>query len=336
MFVLLGNAIEKIMSGSEQVLITFRDVTKTYEDGTTAVQSFNLEIKEGEFFVLIGPSGCGKTTTLKMINRLHTVSNGDILIDGKSISDHNIHELRWNIGYVLQQIALFPHMTIEENISIVPELKSWNKKDISKRVDELLDLVGLEPSTYKKRKPSELSGGQQQRVGVARALAANPPIILMDEPFSALDPLSREQLQQDFLNLKEKIQKTIVFVTHDMNEALTLGDRICLMKDGEAVQVGTPEEFINHPKNDFVKSFIGNRRSVLQQSLEELLEDLQLDPPLAPSREVESSVSLGEVLAVLSEEKSLTVMRNNEPVGILTSEKALQFLHAHSREGGLV
>ncbi len=324
------------MAGSEQVLITFRDVTKTYEDGTVAVQSFNLEIKEGEFFVLIGPSGCGKTTTLKMINRLHNVTNGDILIDGKSISDHNIHELRWNIGYVLQQIALFPHMTIEENISIVPELKSWKKVDISKRVDELLDLVGLDPSTYKKRKPSELSGGQQQRVGVARALAANPPIILMDEPFSALDPLSREQLQQDFLKLKEKIQKTIVFVTHDMNEALTLGDRICLMKDGETVQVGTPEEFINHPKDDFVKSFIGDRRSVLQQPIGELLEHLKLDPPVTPSREVDSSVPLGEALAVLSEEKVLTVMRENEPVGILTSENALQFLHIHSKEGGLV
>lgn len=324
------------MSGSEQVLITFRDVTKTYEDGTTAVRSFNLDIKEGEFFVLIGPSGCGKTTTLKMINRLHTVTDGDILIDGKSISDHNIHELRWNIGYVLQQIALFPHMTIEENISIVPELKSWKKGDISKRVDELLDLVGLDPSTYKKRKPSELSGGQQQRVGVARALAANPPIILMDEPFSALDPLSREQLQQDFLRLKEKIQKTIVFVTHDMNEALTLGDRICLMKDGETVQVGTPEEFMNQPKNDFVKSFIGNRRSILQQPLEELLGDLQLNPAVNPAREVDSSVTLGEALAVLSEEKALTVMHENEPVGILTSDMVLHFLHVHSQEGGLV
>lgn len=322
--------------GSEKVLITFQDVTKTYEDGTTAVQSFNLEIKEGEFFVLIGPSGCGKTTTLKMINRLHNVTNGDILIDGKSISEHNIHELRWNIGYVLQQIALFPHMTIEENISIVPELKSWKKGDISKRVDELLDLVGLEPSTYKKRKPSELSGGQQQRVGVARALAANPPIILMDEPFSALDPLSREQLQQDFLSLKKKIQKTIVFVTHDMNEALTLGDRICLMKDGEAVQVGTPEEFVNNPKNDFVKSFIGNRRRVLQKTIEELLEDFKMDPPVTPFREVDSKLTLGELLAILAEEEAVTVMQANEPLGVLSRKDVLHFLHKQSEEGGQV
>ncbi|TYS59182.1 ABC transporter ATP-binding protein [Sutcliffiella horikoshii] len=316
-------------------MITFQDVTKTYEDGTTAVQSFNLEIKEGEFFVLIGPSGCGKTTTLKMINRLHNVTNGDILIDGKSISDHNIHELRWNIGYVLQQIALFPHMTIEENISIVPELKSWKKGDISKRVDELLDLVGLEPSTYKKRKPSELSGGQQQRVGVARALAANPPIILMDEPFSALDPISREQLQQDFLSLKKKIQKTIVFVTHDMNEALTLGDRICLMKDGEAVQVGTPEEFVNNPKNDFVKSFIGNRRSILQKTIEELLEDLTMNSPVTPFREVDSNLTIGELLAILAEEEAVTVMQANEPFGVLSRKDVLHFLHEQSVEGRL-
>lgn len=317
-------------------MITFQDVTKTYEDGTTAVQSFNLEIKEGEFFVLIGPSGCGKTTTLKMINRLHNVTHGDILIDGKSISEHNIHELRWNIGYVLQQIALFPHMTIEENISIVPELKSWKKGDISKRVDELLELVGLEPATYKKRKPSELSGGQQQRVGVARALAANPPIILMDEPFSALDPLSREQLQQDFLSLKKKIQKTIVFVTHDMNEALTLGDRICLMKDGEAVQVGTPQEFVNNPKNEFVKSFIGNRRSILQKTLEELTEKLNMEPPVTPFKEVDSTVTLGQLLAVFAEEEAVTIMRANEPIGVLSRKNALQFLHTHSEEGRLV
>jgi osmoprotectant transport system ATP-binding protein len=317
-------------------LITFQEVTKTYEDGTTAVQDFNLEIKEGEFFVLIGPSGCGKTTTLKMINRLHNVTSGDILIDGKSINNHNIHELRWNIGYVLQQIALFPHMTIEENISIVPELKSWKKADIAKRVDELLGLVGLEPETYKKRKPSELSGGQQQRVGVARALAGNPPIILMDEPFSALDPLSREQLQQDFLSLKEKIQKTIVFVTHDMNEALTLGDRICLMKDGGMVQVGTPEEFINNPKDDFVKSFIGNRQSVLQKSLDELLKELTIEEAVSQAEEIESSVTLGEALALFQQVDSVMIMKENQKIGVLTRDNVLGFLHRYGKEGGMV
>ncbi|WP_078379614.1 ABC transporter ATP-binding protein [Sutcliffiella halmapala] len=317
-------------------MITFQDVTKTYEDGTVAVNNVTLDIHEGEFFVLIGPSGCGKTTTLKMINRLHTISNGDILIDGKSISEHNIHELRWNIGYVLQQIALFPHMTIEENIAIVPELKSWKKADITKRVDELLELVGLEPDTYRKRKPSELSGGQQQRVGVARALAANPPIILMDEPFSALDPLSREQLQQDFLKLKEKIRKTIVFVTHDMNEALILGDRICLMKDGEIVQVGTPEEFLNKPKNDFVKSFIGNKQSILLIKLEEIVSEVVSEQEVESGVALDQEATLGDALELLQHHDAVTITSVNGTLGVLTRQKVLQYIYKHSQEGGTI
>lgn len=317
-------------------MITFRDVTKTYGDGTTAVQDFSLDIHKGEFFVLIGPSGCGKTTTLKMINRLHTVSAGDILIDGKSINEHNIHELRWNIGYVLQQIALFPHMTIEENIAIVPELKSWKKEDISQRVDELLDLVGLDPSTYKRRKPSELSGGQAQRVGVARALAADPPIILMDEPFSALDPLSREQLQQDFLKLKEKIQKTIVFVTHDINEALTLGDRICLMKDGKMVQVGTPEEFINHPKNDFVKSFIGSKQSVFHLKLEDVVQELTWVEGVESAVAIEGLSTLADALELLQVHEAVTVTGAGGTIGVLTRQNVLQFIYKRNLEGGTV
>jgi len=317
-------------------LITFREVTKTYEDGTTAVQDFSLDIHKGEFFVLIGPSGCGKTTTLKMINRLHTVSDGDILIDGKSINEHNIHELRWNIGYVLQQIALFPHMTIEENIAIVPELKAWKKEDIKKRVEELLELVGLDPTIYKKRKPSELSGGQQQRVGVARALAADPPIILMDEPFSALDPLSREQLQQDFLKLKEKIQKTIVFVTHDMNEALTLGDRICLMKDGEMVQVGTPEEFLKHPKNDFVKSFIGRKQNVFHLMLEDVVQELTWVEGVESAVAIDGQSTLADALELLQVHEAVTVTGANGTIGVLTRQNVLQFIYKRNLEGGTV
>ncbi|MBM7620357.1 osmoprotectant transport system ATP-binding protein [Bacillus tianshenii] len=317
-------------------LITFRDVKKTYEDGTTAVQNFSLNIHKGEFFVLIGPSGCGKTTTLKMINRLHNVTNGDILIDGKSIKEHNIHELRWNIGYVLQQIALFPHMTIEENISIVPELKGWKKADIKKRVEELLGLVGLDPSIYRNRKPSELSGGQAQRVGVARALAADPPIILMDEPFSALDPLSREQLQQDFLKLKEKIQKTIVFVTHNMNEALTLGDRICLMKDGEMVQVGTPEEFLKHPKNDFVKSFIGSKQSIFHLKLEDVVEELTLVEGVESAVAIDGQSSFAEALELLQVHEAVTVTGASGTLGVLTRQNVLQFIYKRNLEGGTV
>lgn len=244
-------------------MITFQNVSKAYPGGTQAVQQFNLTVAEGEFFVLIGPSGCGKTTTLKMVNRLIEPTDGTIEMNGKPISSINIHELRWNIGYVLQQIALFPNMTVAENISVVPEMMKWSKESIQARVNELLEMVGLEPSQFRERKPSELSGGQQQRIGVARALAANPDILLMDEPFSALDPISREQLQEDIKNLKKNIKKTIIFVTHDMDEALKLGDRICMMREGSIVQVGTPEELLSSPKDEFVATFIGDRKHTI-------------------------------------------------------------------------
>lgn len=190
-------------------MIVFENVSKRYDDNQPAVNYLNLEIKKGEFFVIIGPSGCGKTTLLKMINRLIRLTEGTIKIEGKRISDYNINELRWNIGYVLQQIALFPHMTIEENIAIVPELKKWRREQIQQRVHELLNMVGLEADKYSQRKPAELSGGEQQRVGVVRALAADPEIILMDEPFSALDPISRTKLQDDLLDLQQTIKKQL-------------------------------------------------------------------------------------------------------------------------------
>ncbi len=249
-------------------MIEFQSVSKTFPDGTTAVHSIDLTVKKGELLTLIGPSGCGKTTSMKMINRLIEPTSGNIIINEKDIREYKIDELRWNIGYVLQEIALFPHMTIEENISIVPEMKRWKKNKLSNRIDELMNMVGLDPDTYRKRKPSELSGGQQQRVGVIRALAADPDIILMDEPFSALDPISREQLQQDIQQLQKEIQKTIVFVTHDIDEALALGDRVCLMKDGEIVQLSTPQELILNPQTDFVKSFVGERKSPWQTAVD--------------------------------------------------------------------
>lgn len=242
-------------------MITFSSVSKTYEDGTQAIRGLDFTIQAGELFVLIGPSGCGKTTTMKMINRLIEPTEGKILLHDREIHMFNVQELRWNIGYVLQQIALFPHMTIAENIALVPEMKKWKKKQISDRIDELLHMVGLDPATYRDRKPSELSGGQQQRVGVIRALAVDPEVILMDEPFSALDPLSREQLQQDIRSLQQKIKKTIVFVTHDMDEAMAIGDRVCLMKNGKIIQIDTPQNMILHPANDFVREFIGDRKS---------------------------------------------------------------------------
>ncbi|RKD31777.1 ABC transporter ATP-binding protein [Thermohalobacter berrensis] len=263
-------------------MIRFENVSKVYEDGFKAIDNMNLHIKKGELLVLIGPSGCGKTTTMKMINRLIEPTEGKIFIDNKEISKINPVELRRNIGYVIQQIGLLPHMTIGENVALVPKLKKWDEKKYMKRVKELLDLVGLEPNIYINRYPAELSGGQQQRVGVIRALAADPPIILMDEPFSALDPISREQLQDELVRLQEEINKTIVFVTHDMDEALKIADRICIMKEGKIVQLDKPEKILQNPANDFVKNFIGEERlersNVLPSINDVLVEPMTIEP----------------------------------------------------------
>jgi osmoprotectant transport system ATP-binding protein len=308
-------------------MISFENVSKKYNDGTYAVKEFNLHINEGELLVLIGPSGSGKTTTLKMINRLIPLTEGTIKISDVKISDYDIHELRWDIGYVLQQIALFPHMTIEENIAVVPELKKWESQKINHRIDELLHMVGLDPKTYRKRKPHELSGGQQQRIGVARALAANPPIILMDEPFSALDPISREKLQDDLIVLQKDIKKTIVFVTHDMKEALKLGDRICLMKEGRIVQTGTPDEFLYQPANDFVREFVGidqgrEKRVFVREGMIQLkaAEKLTNMPVIA------TDASMSEIAGLLSEHDELAVKEMGEIVGTLNRQGFIRIL----------
>ena len=241
-------------------MIEFINVGMTYPNGNVGLKNINLTIKESEITVFIGPSGSGKTTLLKMINRLEDNTTGEVKINGKNVKDYNIHKMRWDIGYALQQVALFPHMTVEENIAIVPELKKWKKEKIDARINELLNMVGLEPKKYRKRNPSELSGGEAQRVGIARALAADPKIILMDEPFSALDPITRANLQEDVKKLQKQIHKTIVFVTHDIEEAFLLGDKICIIQDGELVQAGTKHEIISNPKNDFVKKFIAIKK----------------------------------------------------------------------------
>lgn len=240
-------------------MISFHHVEKTINE-VPIIRNLDLQIQPGELFVLIGPSGCGKTTTMKMINRLIEPTSGKIEIDGQDISLADPVELRRSIGYVIQQIALFPHMTIGQNVALVPKLKKMDRASYEKKVDELLDMVGLDPKVFKNRYPSELSGGQQQRVGVIRAMAADPPIILMDEPFSALDPISREQLQDEFVRLQKEIRKTIVFVTHDMDEAIKIADRICLMNDGAVVQLDTPERLLQRPANQFVIDFIGVKR----------------------------------------------------------------------------
>ena len=241
-------------------MIEFINVGMTYPNGNVGLKNINLTIKESEITVFIGPSGSGKTTLLKMINRLEDNTTGEVKINGKNVKDYNIHKMRWDIGYALQQVALFPHMTVEENIAIVPELKKWKKEKIDARINELLNMVGLEPKKYRKRNPSELSGGEAQRVGIARALAADPKIILMDEPFSALDPITRANLQEDVKKLQKQIHKTIVFVTHDIEEAFLLGDKICIIQDGKLVQTGTKHEIISNPKNDFVKKFIAIKK----------------------------------------------------------------------------
>ena len=240
-------------------MIEFINVGMTYPCGNVGLKNINLTINESEVTVFIGPSGSGKTTLLKMINRLEDNTTGEVKINGKNVKEYDIHKMRWDIGYALQQVALFPHMNVEENIAIVPELKKWKKEKINARIDELLHMVGLEPEKYRKRKPSELSGGEAQRIGIARALAADPKIILMDEPFSALDPITRASLQEDVKKLQKQINKTIVFVTHDIEEAFLLGDKICIIQDGELIQTGTKQEIISNPKNDFVKKFISIR-----------------------------------------------------------------------------
>ncbi|WP_088808956.1 MULTISPECIES: ABC transporter ATP-binding protein [Listeria] len=322
-------------------MIRFKDVTKNYTDDNVAVNKLNLDIKDGEFFVFIGPSGCGKTTTLKMINRLIPLTTGTIYIDEKRISDYNIHELRFDIGYVLQQIALFPHMTIAENIAIVPELKKWDKEKIYNRTTELLEMVGLDPASYRDRKPKELSGGEQQRVGVVRALAADPSIILMDEPFSALDPITRQKLQQDISLLQKKIKKTIVFVTHDMQEALALGDRICLMQDGEIVQCDTPSNILKNPKNDFVRHFLDSGNIAKPHLLPEnkkakdIIELLTIEEKNTPNLPVlKSDAAISEMIVALSGNNAVQIQNDDGKTYVVTHQDLTKFLASQLEQVG--
>lgn len=241
-------------------MVLFDNVTKVYEDGTRAVDRLDLEIGLGEIAVLIGPSGCGKTTTLKMVNRLEEMSSGRIIVGGEDINSVDPVQLRRSIGYVVQEIALMPHISVAENIAIVPRLLGWDRKRIRRRVDDLLELARLEPSKYRHRLPDQLSGGQKQRIGVLRALAADPGVILMDEPFGALDPISREGLQNEFLELQKAVKKTIIFVTHDMEEALRMADKVVIMRKGRIEQMGSPEEIQEDPATEFVRNFIGEDR----------------------------------------------------------------------------
>jgi osmoprotectant transport system ATP-binding protein len=261
-------------------MIRLDSVSKTYPDGTVAVHELSLEIGRGELVVLVGPSGCGKTTTMKMVNRLVEPTSGDIFVDGRNVTHVDPVRLRRGIGYVIQHVGLFPHRTIADNITVVPELVGWSRRQRRARADELMQLVGLEPAVYSQRYPHELSGGQRQRVGVARALAADPPILLMDEPFSAVDPVVRSQLQDEFLRLQQGVRKTIVFVTHDIEEAIRIGDRIAVFADGGRLeQFDSPASILGAPATEFVAGFVGADRGLKRLSVTKVTEiDLEQPP----------------------------------------------------------
>jgi osmoprotectant transport system ATP-binding protein len=281
-------------------MIHLDHVTKTFEGSAQhAVNNLDLTIETGTTVAMIGPSGCGKTTTMRMINQLETPTRGRILVDGRDISKIDQKELRRGIGYVIQQVGLFPHMTIARNVATVPRLLGWDRKRTDQRVDELLDLVGLEPAIMRQRLPHELSGGQRQRVGFARALAADPKIMLMDEPFGAIDPITRVRLQDEFREILRKVRKTVVLVTHDLDEAIKMGDRIAIMRDGRLLQYDTPQAILARPANDFVESFLGPDRAIKRLNLIPVTAIMTAPEPSQGDRSVLPDTSIHQALAMM-------------------------------------
>jgi osmoprotectant transport system ATP-binding protein len=272
-------------------MISLERVSKRYADGTIAVHELDLDVRRGEICVLVGPSGCGKTTTMRMINRLIEPTSGRIVLDGADVTHVNPVQLRRRIGYVIQQVGLFPHLTIAANVATVPALLGWDKRRRSARVSELLELVGLPPDTYAKRYPHELSGGQRQRVGVARALAGDPPVLLMDEPFGAVDPIARDRLQEEFSRIQAELGITVVFVTHDIEEAVRLGDRIAVMKQGGYLeQYDTPATILGNPATEFVADFVGADRGLKRLAVTAVrAEDLDHPPVVRIDDSVEQA-----------------------------------------------
>ncbi|MEW6662917.1 MAG: ABC transporter ATP-binding protein [Bacillota bacterium] len=315
-------------------MVVFEQVSKTYGDRYEAVKDLNLQIQVGELVTLIGPSGCGKTTTLKMVNRLIEPTKGSIYINGKNIADFDPVELRRGIGYVIQQVGLFPNMTIAQNITVVGKLWGWTRQKCLERAEELLRLVDMDPSVYLERFPKELSGGQQQRIGVLRALAAEPDIILMDEPFGALDPITREQLQGELKKLQEKLHKTIIFVTHDMDEALKIADRIVLMRDGVVVQEAPPDEMLRNPADEFVINFIGKNR-LLRSPDEVRVEEVMIKKPVT----IEVTRGMAEALERMRKRHvdSLMVVDNQQRLlGIVTIKDIQVSLERKGNVGDLL
>ena len=302
------------------VMLSLQDVTKIYPgaEHIKAVDNLSFDLEEGEICTAVGPSGCGKTTAMKMINRLIPLTSGRITVDGQNINRMDTIELRRNIGYVIQNIGLFPNMTIAENIAIVPKMKGWDQGQIAEKVESLLEMINLPPGEFMGRYPRELSGGQQQRVGVARAMAADPPIMLMDEPFGAIDPINREHLQDEFLRIQEKVRKTIVFVTHDINEAIKMGDKICLLRAGKLVQYDGPEKLLTEPANDFVRDFVGGDRTLKRLNLLKIKTAMRAEPPVI--EQSESPDAARKLLTELQVEHLVVVDETRRLVGYVDQE----------------
>ena len=313
-------------------MINYDHLTKIYgegEDAVTALEDVTFTIEKGETVIFLGPSGCGKTTTLRCTNRLESITRGKVLVNGQDVMDMDAVQLRRQMGYVIQDIGLFPNKTIAENIAVVPKLMGWDAKKIAARVDELLSMVRLDPELFRSRYPAELSGGQQQRVGVARGLAADPEILLMDEPFGAIDPINREQIQDEFLKLQEHLKKTIAFVSHDIHEAIKMGDKIALFTDGRLVQYDTPAMLLTHPKNKYVADFVGADRALKVLGIV-LAKDI-INP--RPRNLVKGEDSAGDVLKMI-EEKGLRhaiVIEEGKPVGYVRPEN-LKYEQGHVRD----
>ncbi|MBY2908309.1 ABC transporter ATP-binding protein [Rhizobium leguminosarum] len=281
-------------------MIRMENVTKRYGEGAApSVDRLTLDVPEGSTVALIGPSGCGKTTTMRMINRLIEPTEGRILVNGEDVTKADPVQLRRHIGYVIQNVGLFPHMTIAENIAAVPNLLGWEQKRIAARTKELLDLVGLDPQEMLKRYPRQLSGGQRQRIGVARALAADPAVLLMDEPFGAIDPIARARLQDEFRQILKRVRKTVVLVTHDLDEAIRLGDRIAIMRAGKIVQYDTPDAILSGPVDEFVANFVGIDRAIKRLSLFSVADAALTGAPSAPAATVAANVNLRDALSLM-------------------------------------
>ncbi len=313
-------------------MITLEHVSKGFAGGSNAVRDLTLEIATGQTCVLLGPSGCGKTTTLRMINRLTEPDGGRILVDGVDTREVDPVQLRLKMGYVIQQTGLFPHMTVAENVATVPRLWDWDAARINERVDELLELVGLPPREYRKRYPHQLSGGQRQRVGFARALGADPPILLMDEPFGAVDRITRERLQREFIGIQRTLGKTVVFVTHDIDEAVMVGDRICLMKmQAEIAQYDTPDAILTRPASDYVTEFLGRDRLVRRMSIELIHTDALEHPaggsgPGEPHVPVSSTLGEAFAAALSSPTERAAVFDGERYVGSFSANSLLESL----------